>query len=262
MNTLQHVNEGRRSALLRAIDCLGDPREGLKRAVRDALARAGLSVTRRTAQNDPLRFLGARDLRCVLDIGANTGQFAQRARRLFPGAMIHAFEPVPGPFAELLQLATRDHRLRCHNLALGEEDGDVTLEVNGFTPASSLLPLAPLTAEAYPYTAHTSPQRVRMTTLDRWAAQLAESLPRPLLIKMDVQGYEDRVVSGGAATFACASVVLSEVSFQPLYQGQVLFDELHARLRSAGFRCAGFLDAALDPRSDRPLYADAIFLRE
>lgn len=239
--------------------------EGLKRALRRTLDHVGLELRRKPGarQREPLRFLRDVGFRAVLDIGANTGQFARRARRLFPQALIHAFEPVPAVFSELARLAATDPLLRCHHLALGERQGEVAIAVNDFSPASSLLPILPLTTEAYPYTARATPLPVPLSTLDAWAAQQGElDLPRPLLIKMDVQGYEDRVLSGGAATFASAAAVLTEVSFVPLYQGQLLFDELHQRLRAAGFRCAGFIDAAQDPRSDRPLYADALFLRD
>lgn len=237
----------------------------LVQALRRTLARVGLDVRRHRPpqETDPLRFLAGAGFRCVLDIGANRGQFARRARRLFPMALIHAFEPVPEVFAALQELAAADPLLRCHHLALGERDAEVLMAVNDFSPASSLLPILPLTTAAYPYTARAHERRVALTTLDAWAAQRGEAeLPRPVLIKMDVQGYEDRVLSGGAATFSSAAAVLTEVSFAPLYQGQLLFDDLHQRLRAAGFRCAGFVDPASDPRSDRPLYADALFLRE
>ena len=38
--------------------------------------------------------------RTVVDVGANRGQFAAVARRLFPAARIYSFEPLEGPAAE------------------------------------------------------------------------------------------------------------------------------------------------------------------
>jgi FkbM family methyltransferase len=63
----------------------------------------------------------------VLDIGANIGVSSIYFARAFPQATIHAFEPEPGN-CELLRANAAAHpRLRVHEVALGADDGSLTL---------------------------------------------------------------------------------------------------------------------------------------
>jgi FkbM family methyltransferase len=63
----------------------------------------------------------------VLDIGANIGVSSLYLARLFPRATIHAFEPEPGNCEILRANAAAHPRLRVHEVALGAEDGSLTL---------------------------------------------------------------------------------------------------------------------------------------
>jgi FkbM family methyltransferase len=229
------------------------------RILKRALGTVGLEVRRRRPPGDELAFLRAIPVRTILDIGANEGQFARVLRRLFPRATIHSFEPVPSAYARLAGAAAKDGRLHAHRLALGESAGEVDVEVNEFTPASSILRPTQALAESFPYAASTHAQTVAMTTLDDWAAGV--DLEPELLLKLDVQGYEDRVLRGGKRVLARAAAVIIEVSFTPLYEGQVLFDEVAELLRHEGLRCAGMVNNGCDPRTGGILYADAVFRR-
>jgi FkbM family methyltransferase len=217
-----------------------------------------LDVRRKLPESFDLQFLTSFRPRTVLDIGANCGQFAAEIRHILPDATIHCFEPVQAPFMELKRLASRDPRLFAHNLAFAEEEQDTFINVSDSTPSSSLLPMTHTHIEAFPHTARTKTQPVHVVTLDSWASTL--SLEEPLFIKLDVEGYEDRVIRGGTITFGRTGAVLMEVSFVELYKGQHLFDDIHSLMRSLRFACAGLIRNAYD-ESFRILYADAIFVR-
>jgi ubiquinone/menaquinone biosynthesis C-methylase UbiE len=47
------------------------------------------------------RWLKNTGIQSVLDIGANTGQFAKKIRWIFPNVKIYAFEPIPSVFNSL-----------------------------------------------------------------------------------------------------------------------------------------------------------------
>ena len=59
---------------------------------------------------------------------------------------------------------------------------------------------------------------------------MADFLPlKPnLLVKIDTQGFEDRVIRGGEQTIKKASIVVVEVSFTKLYEHQPLFSDLRS----------------------------------
>lgn len=232
--------------------------ERFRQSLKTIFRLIGFDVHRKLPESYELHFLTSLGVRTVLDIGANCGQFATEIRRILPAATIHCFEPVNTPFMELQRLASSDPRLFAHNLALGEAEQDTFIQVSEYTPSSSLLPMTRTHIDAYPHTARTNMQEVHVEGLDSWAS--AFSLEEPLLIKVDVQGYEDRVIRGGYRTFSRASVVLMEVSFIELYGGQFLFDDIYPLMRNLGFALAGLVRNAYD-KSYRILYADAIFVR-
>jgi FkbM family methyltransferase len=228
----------------------------MKHTVARWAERFGYEIRR---QDQARRWLAHRGFASIIDIGANEGQFAQQARKALPDAWIHSFEPAEVPYARLVQAFQGDARFQAYPAAVGEEAGPAALQVNAFSPSSSLLPLAAAHREAFDFAQPASSLRVEVVTLDAWAAQ--RPLPGPLLVKIDVQGFEDRVLRGGWQTLARASALLIEVSFVELYEGQWLFAQLDALLAGRGFQCSGFLDTYCHPKTGVPLSADAWFER-
>ena len=87
------------------------------------------------------------------------------------------------------------------------------------------------------------------------------NLHDPLLLKLDVQGFEDKAIIGGEDVVARAKIIIIEVSFQALFEGGPLFDDIYRILRTRGFIYNGNFDQLLSPEDGRPLQADAIFSR-
>jgi hypothetical protein len=81
------------------------------------------------------------------------------------------------------------------------------------------------------------------------------------LAKLDVQGFEDRVIRGGMKTLGAAKVIMMEITFQRLYEGQLLFEGLYDMLRPLGFTFHGFQRQAQHPQTGEVIFADAIFLK-
>jgi FkbM family methyltransferase len=231
-------------------------RATLGRAINGPASLLGLQVLRASPE---LRSLPSYHIKTVLDIGAHGGEFLRRVRPFVPKAVIHCFEPLPGPFARLQEAAARDPRAKAWRLALGDMNGLLAMHENAFTPSSSFLPMTEKHIRAFPGTACWKPTQVSVTTLDDWAS--SQELETPIFVKMDVQGYEAHVICGGHATIGQAVLVLAEVSFVELYAGQCLFEELHDRLRGLGFRCVGMANLLCDPISGRALQADALFAK-
>jgi FkbM family methyltransferase len=195
----------------------------------------------------------------VLDIGASRGQFAKYVRRLLPDAFIHSFEPIPAVYQELLAAMRGDTKFAAHAVALGDRTQSALMNVNDFSPSSSLLDMAETHVTAFPHSQHSHAQSVRVVPLDTWAEETA--LSDPMFLKLDVQGYEDRVLAGALQTLKRVSVVMTEVSFTELYRGQPLFDDIHTILRTNGFRCIGVINNVHMPQTGRLLQADALFER-
>ena len=81
------------------------------------------------------------------------------------------------------------------------------------------------------------------------------------MVKIDVQGLEDKVIAGGEDVIAAARVLIIETSFVPLYKGGPLFHDIYAILKQRGFTYHGNFEQLVSPQDGRVLQADAIFIR-
>jgi FkbM family methyltransferase len=142
----------------------------------------------------PLHFLRAGDL--FLDIGANVGSYtvlAAGVRR----AKTWAFEPDPVTVGHLnrnIALNGLVDRVTVHQLALGPSEGTVSFTAGRDTTNRVALPAD--------RNVRTIPQR----PLD---ALIGDH--EPVMIKMDVEGYEEHVLRGAAFTLAKPSLRLIEI---------------------------------------------------
>jgi FkbM family methyltransferase len=198
-------------------------------------------------------------IKTVLDVGANVGQFSTLIRKLLPGAEIYAFEPIVACYQELSHRRRADSLFHTFPYALGAEDGTAALNVNDFTPSSSLLPMASSHVKEFPFTAKSTGATVEVRRLDTVAASL--DLAEPMLVKLDVQGFEMQVIEGGCETLAKADVLITEISFADFYEGQPSFEELHTEIQSLGLCFHGMLGQTHSTHNNRPLFCDALFIR-
>jgi len=206
-----------------------------------------------------LRSMG---IRTVIDVGANTGQFARYIRSVLPEAKVICFEPLPGPFEELKTWAMdQKGRVTPLNIALGEKEGMVEMFCHtDHSPSSSLLHSTPVSHSYYPFTEREIPVPVRLSTCDRALAESGIAIESEVLIKLDVQGYEDRVIKGALQTLRSAKACLTEIDFDTLYDGQCTFRDVWKLLDDLGYRYAGNFDQTC-AADGHVIFADALFLK-
>ncbi|BAY33766.1 hypothetical protein NIES2107_56680 [Nostoc carneum NIES-2107] len=194
----------------------------------------------------------------VIDIGANIGQFAISINAALPQAKIYSFEPIPDCFHQLKASMAGIKNFTAFNLGIGDQAGDLVFQQNIYSQSSSFLQMTNLHKTAFPETVDSHPINVKIEKLDVVSETIV--LTDPLLIKIDVQGYEDKVLSGGKATIKRAKLIIIETSFTGLYQGQPLFDDIYFQLKDWGFTYAGAFDQLYNPQDGKILQADSIFI--
>lgn len=175
------------------------------------------------------------DVRTVIDVGASRGQFATFALHRFPACKLLCFEPLPDALMVLRQVVPSD-RATIHPAALGKEQAELELHVSARDDSSSLLPIGTRQVEAFPGTEEQRRERVQVDLLKDF---LGAGLPRPTLLKIDVQGYELAVLEGAGHSLNLVDEVFVECSFVELYTGQPLADAVICHLANADFRLAG-----------------------
>lgn len=102
--------------------------------------------------------------------------------------------------------------------------------------------------------------RIPISTLDGALGDALDSMQPEILLKLDVQGFEDRVLRGGTRALSKCRAVLLEVCLEPLYEEQADFLVLAQLLYDAGFRYAGNLDQAYGD-DGRVVFIDAVFIK-
>ena len=197
---------------------------------------------------------------CVLDVGANVGQYAQLLRRGGYRGRIVSFEPLRDAFDGLERNAAADHAWDCQRVALGDQDGAAELRVADHNAASSFLPVTDRILEAAPEASQVATERVPMARIDSIAPGLLDG-SRAVMLKMDVQGWELHVLRGAERTLEQVVAVETELNFGNLWGGGATISEVVAHLLERGFDLVA-LEHGLRAADDHlPLQADGIFVR-
>jgi FkbM family methyltransferase len=239
--------------------------DALKTSVRKLFHRAGYDFHRLIPEMNATFQVSQGLLRfgvdLVLDVGANAGQFGRELRSMGYRGRIVSFEPLSGAHQRLRDSAKSDPAWtvmdRC---AVGDRDGDVTINIAGNSVSSSLLPMTDAHLSAARSSAYVGQEQVRLVRLDSVASAHLASARAPFL-KIDTQGYEWAVLDGADSLLPRLTGVLCELSLVPLYEGQHLWLDVIHRLGTAGFRTWAVQPGFTDHRDGRTLQLDALFFR-
>lgn len=195
----------------------------------------------------------------VIDVGANVGQFAVACKKIFPSATVHSFEPLPECVVKLKRHLSKFADVYVYPIALGEQSGEVMFHVNSHSHSSSILALGERHHRAFPHARETHTIKVPLSTLDFEMKSI--SMKGPVLLKLDVQGYEPQVLEGATETLKRVDYVLLEASFRPMYEGEKTFMPIARAMEERGFEFLRPIAWLNDPRSGEVLQADALFAR-
>jgi hypothetical protein len=115
--------------------------------------------------------------------------------------------------------------------------------------------------DEFPRANYVGTEDVEIRRLDAVAPEVLRPNDAAFL-KIDVQGFEKHVIAGGETTINqhCAGMQV-ELSFAPLYDGDMLVQDALDLVDSLGFVLAGLAPGFIDVRNGRVLQADGVFFR-
>ena len=197
-------------------------------------------------------------LKCVIDVGANLGDWSVGIALLTHAKEIIAYEPVPQLFEQLQNNIKSYSQIRCVNRAVGATVGYVEINVHQRHQLSSVLTIQDEARHVHGMEQDVAvPVRVPLTTLDEDLRDRTEIS----LLKIDVQGYEPQVLEGARAVLKRTEILMIEVTYSSYYQGDMQFADLHRLVTSiAPFRLWGISAPHCAP-SGKPMWADAVYVR-
>jgi FkbM family methyltransferase len=202
------------------------------------------------------------EIDCVLDVGANIGQYHDflRNKVLFEG-MIVSFEPVSRHVALLQERAQHDSDWYIEPYALGAKEGSLDINVMVSDQFSSFL--EPDNSRIVEFEGLNVPCRtesVAVKTIDAVLPDLRERLgfKRPYL-KLDTQGFDIEVLEGSRQSLGGIPALQSEASVIGIYKGMPGYMETIRYLGSRGFDITGIYPVSRD-RSLRLIEFDCVMI--
>jgi FkbM family methyltransferase len=232
-------------------------------SLRRQARKLGLDVSRfpdSDADYRAFRAFTSADPDVILDVGANDGGFARKARSFGYKGDVISFEPGRAALRRLSQAAQSDPRWFVEGLALGSEDAELTLNVAANDGASSsFLKMLATHSRAAPGADYVAQEKVPVRRLDQWYAAHGKHWARPS-IKLDTQGFEEHVLAGAVGILPDVVAIQIELSLVPLYEGAWTWTAAVEWLDSHEFQMSGVTPGFSDPVTGRLLQFDAVFL--
>lgn len=240
--------------------------DGALQCVRTILRHAGLTVHRyspATVHDARIQALLAHhQIDLVLDVGANSGQYAVALRRAGYAGHILSFEPLRDAWEQCKANASRDPLWSvAPQMALGATEGRVEIHVAKNSVSSSILPMHDTHRAAAADASYVGIESVDLRRLDRVAREAIDSARRPFL-KIDTQGYEREVLEGASDVIDRLWGIQLEISLTPLYEGSPTLADILRLMEQSGFVPQALLPGFSELRSGRMLQVDGLFFRE
>jgi FkbM family methyltransferase len=183
------------------------------------------------------------------DVGANFGYYSVAlASRLNKKCVIHAFEPNPPTLARLrhhVAINGLDDVVHVHDIALSDQEGTAALATKAGNSGGTHIVASDATSIL-----------VRLSTLDAFCDE--QRLTRLDAVKIDVEGFEERVLLGGQRTLKrWRPVLLLELEPARLRDKQTSVERVVLLLQELGYALFVSRRRTLEPLRHLPEGDDA-----
>ncbi len=178
----------------------------------------------------------------IIEAGAFNGIDTKKMALFWPNSVIHAFEPVPEIFKELVSETASYHQIKQYHTALSNVTGVANFYIaehpkrpHAICQAGSLhkpkdrLQASPI---IYPRTI-----AVNTITLADWAKK--HTITSIDFIWLDMQGHELAVLQASIEFIRKASLIYIEVNFIDAYENQPSYEQINTWMESQGFVAIG-----------------------
>ena len=202
--------------------------------------------------------LKTKKINLVLDVGANSGDWALDLRHWGYRGQIISFEPLSKEFNLLNERTSKDPKWESVNLAIGEGNYSSEINISNNSVSSSLSKILSNHIEAESSSEIIGSQLIEVTSLDEFEHTWFENSDS-IFMKVDVQGFEKKVLDGAQNVLSKIKVIQLELSFNPLYSDDTCFNEMVEFLKQKGFFLFHLENGFRHSQTKELLQVDAIF---
>lgn len=230
-----------------------------------AFRRAGFALSRTPGPGTLARHLrevfDVLDVDCVIDVGANGGQYGRMLREReevgFRGRIV-SVEPAREPYARLLEASAGDPEWVTFNFGLGDSEEKTMLSVFSNDDFSSLHPLNVYGAERFGQT-EVSKEEITVRRLDVVFDEFVAGCER-VFLKSDTQGHDLEVLKG-LGTKKVLGLQL-ELPLINIYDQTPGFTEAIETVEGLGFAPSGFFPISRSADRLRLIEMDGVFIAD
>ena len=209
-----------------------------------------------------IRLLEFNGIDLVVDVGANTGQYAQELFSFGYKGKIVSIEPLSDAYNILKKKTENNPRwITFDRCALGNEDGNIEINISENSVSSSILKVMNTHTDSEPGANIKSTENTLIYKFDTIAKKVLMD-SKNTYFKIDTQGYEENILNGALQSIKLFKGIQVEMSFIQLYEGQKLYIDLINILNDHGFSIQSIEPAFTDKKSGRLLQVNGIFFRE
>jgi FkbM family methyltransferase len=184
----------------------------------------------------------------IIDVGAFEGAWSSMARQIWPHAKIVMIEPNRSKADRLSTLASEISAEYFCELLGAREGANVSFHVMG-SGSSVFAERSPLARET---------ETRALTTLD----SLRPSVDRPLLLKIDAQGYELEILKGAGETLRGTDAIVLEIAVIEINEGAPLLHTVVEFMCGLGFVTYDVLEIHRRPLDKALNQIDIVFVRQ
>lgn len=206
---------------------------------------AGYEVSRKGNTHNSIDFhlasvFAKYEIDCVIDVGANVGQYGEFLRGIGYRGWIVSFEPVKSVFYELARKAKDDDKWACYHLALGEMVEEKTINVYSSSVFSSFLDANEYSKNIWKSLEDVMPEAVNVTRLDDIFTEITNLTgSQNYYLKLDTQGYDLNVFRGAQNSLNKVRAMQTELSLIHVYEGMPAPYEALSEFHSNDFLISG-----------------------
>jgi FkbM family methyltransferase len=225
----------------------------MKKLIKRAVQKAGYDILSRN-RNDMLlqghlhNVFEKYSIDCVIDVGANVGQYGSFLRNIGFDGWIISFEPISAVHENLVRQAGQDRKWICYQHALGERSETRSMNIFKSTEFSSFLEINAYGSSAFEGVQNARTEDVRIVRLDEILPDIiGKTDARSLYLKLDTQGYDLYAFRGASGALDSIRAIQTELPMIDIYEGMSSPYDILREFNDSGFFVSGMYPVSRDP---------------
>ena len=205
-----------------------------------------------------MKLVRGKKIDTLLDIGANSGQYASLMREYGYKGNIISFEPLKDAFEELKMNSIKDNNWLVNNYAIGDKNATSLINIAGNSFSSSILDMLPSHLNSAPESKYVAKEEIQIKKLDSIFDSFIKNGDK-VMMKIDVQGFEKNVLDGANKSLNRIEIIQLEMSVIPLYENEMILVDMINYLDNKNYKLFSLENGYFDSHTGKLLQVDGIF---